>query len=102
VILVFLNTKVDILFSKPTERSENIFDRIFVIHCLLVGEHDKKKILAICQKIEDDISTDSQVYYSGDLRYFDDIRHYSISSTTDPVCCVEPATASDLSTIVRK
>jgi hypothetical protein len=79
-----------------------IFDSIFMIHCLLVGEHDKKKILAICKKIEDGISSDSQVYYSGDLRYYDDIRHYSVSSTTDPVCCVEPATASDLSIIVRK
>ncbi len=80
----------------------NIFDRIFMIHCLLVGEHDKKKILTICKKIEDDISSESQVYYTGALRYDYDIQHYSISSTTYPVCCVEPATASDLSIIVRK
>ena len=79
-----------------------IFDRIFVIHCLFVGEYDKKKILAVCKKIEDDISSDSQIYYSGDLRYHEDIRHYSVSSTTHPVCCVEPATTSDLSIIVRE
>lgn len=73
-----------------------------MIHCLFIGEHDKNKILTICKKIESDVSSDSQVYYAGALRYDDDIRHYSISSTTYPVCCVEPATALDLSIIVRK
>ena len=80
----------------------DIFDRIFTIDRLLVGDSDKKEMLAACKKIEDEISSDSQVYYKGDLRYFDDIRHYSVSSTTYPACCVEPATASDLSIIVRK
>ena len=73
-----------------------------MIHCLFVGKNDQEDILSVCKKIEDAIGSDSQVYYKGDLRYHDDIRHYSVSSTTYPACCVEPATASDLSIVVRK
>lgn len=66
-----------------------------------LGEFDQKKILQVCKDIETNMSGNSQVYYPSDLRYHDNIRHYSVSSTTSPVCCVEPASASDLSIVVR-
>ena len=60
------------------------------------------KILAACKKIENDISTDSQVFYAPDLKYFDGISHYSTSAVELSVCSVEPSTTADLTIMVSK
>ncbi|CAF1329966.1 unnamed protein product [Adineta steineri] len=57
--------------------------------------------LQICHDIENAISYESQVFYLYDPRYYDDIHHYSISSTNFSVCSVEPGTTNDLAIIMK-
>ena len=73
---------------------------MWVLH--FAGDVDKSSILAICKDIQNDISGDSEVYYGNDLRYYEGISHYSATSTTLPVCSVEPGTIGDVAVIVRK
>ncbi|TFY60516.1 hypothetical protein EVJ58_g5106 [Rhodofomes roseus] len=75
-------------------------------------------VLATCQQIANAISSASEVFYSrmptsllaldppdgtvyaADPSYLADIAHYSISSTEEAVCSVEPGTAEDVGTIL--
>ncbi|CAF1545667.1 unnamed protein product [Rotaria magnacalcarata] len=58
-------------------------------------------MLDICQSIKNKISSDSEVFYWPDPSYIDDIKHYATTSTTLPICSVEPATSADVATIMK-
>lgn len=73
---------------------------MWVLH--FAGDVVKSNILNICKEIQNDVSGDSEVCYGNDLRYYEDISHYSTTSTTLPVCSVEPGITDDLAMIVRK
>ncbi|CAF1344695.1 unnamed protein product, partial [Adineta ricciae] len=54
----------------------------------------------ICESIKNKTSH-TQVFYSPDPNYFEDIKHYAISSTQYPACTVEPSTADDVAVIMK-
>ncbi|VDB84958.1 unnamed protein product [Peniophora sp. CBMAI 1063] len=54
-----------------------------------------------CKQIADAISSSSDVYYPGSTQYDADIYHWSIASTQNATCSVEPGTVEDVSAIVK-
>lgn len=56
--------------------------------------------MSACYSIQNRISDASEVFYPSDETYFDDIHHYSESSSILSVCSVEPGTSADVGIIV--
>ncbi|KIY67237.1 FAD-binding domain-containing protein [Cylindrobasidium torrendii FP15055 ss-10] len=55
----------------------------------------------ICTNISDTISGASNTYYLGSFGYTKGIAHWAASSTQQPLCVVEPATAEDVGKILK-
>ncbi|CAF1179458.1 unnamed protein product [Adineta steineri] len=88
-----------ILYIKLLLSSINVLCNI--TSCNSPGQIDKNKILTICQKIKNNVSPNSHVYYPPSLNYYNNTYHYSISSTNLSVCSVVPCTAEDVSIIIK-
>ncbi|PPQ72040.1 hypothetical protein CVT24_008081 [Panaeolus cyanescens] len=54
----------------------------------------------VCAEIAAEISSASDVYYPGHLKYIKGIGHWASSSTQNSKCVVEPGTAADISIIL--
>ncbi|CAF1040338.1 unnamed protein product [Rotaria sordida] len=64
-----------------------------------------KTILAICKRIENKISSASEVFYPFDVEYNNSINHPLGTSSAFSICTVEPGTAYDVArvlTIIRE
>ncbi|KAF9496441.1 FAD-binding domain-containing protein [Pleurotus eryngii] len=55
----------------------------------------------ICKQIEDSVSSASDVYYPGQIRYSQGIEHWASSSTQHAKCVVEPGTPEDVATTLQ-
>ncbi|KAF4610654.1 hypothetical protein D9613_006785 [Agrocybe pediades] len=55
----------------------------------------------VCQSIASAISSASDVYYPGQLKYTEGIHHWASSSTQLAKCVVEPGTAGDVGVILN-
>ncbi|KAK0224284.1 FAD dependent oxidoreductase [Armillaria fumosa] len=53
-----------------------------------------------CQRIADEVSSATDVYYPGSSSYMADNEHYATSSSQVSKCSVEPGSAEDISTIL--
>jgi hypothetical protein len=81
---------------------KNLQSYLFIKFLLLESKPNNSKILAACKVIENEISTDSQVFYAPDLKYYDSIRHFVINTIALSACSVEPSTTADIAVIVNK
>ncbi|KAJ7020917.1 FAD-binding domain-containing protein [Mycena alexandri] len=57
--------------------------------------------LEVCTEIQRAVSSASAVYYPGSRNYTADNAHWVASSIQSSACTVEPATAADVSTIIK-
>ncbi|VDC03789.1 unnamed protein product [Peniophora sp. CBMAI 1063] len=54
-----------------------------------------------CSQIQNSVSSSSDVFYPGSDGYAADIEHWSLASTQNSTCTVEPGSTEDVSTVMR-
>ncbi|EIN03944.1 FAD-binding domain-containing protein [Punctularia strigosozonata HHB-11173 SS5] len=56
---------------------------------------------AVCQLISRTLSSASEIFFPGSPQYAEDNAHYTISSTQNSTCTVEPGNVSDVAKIIK-